>query len=246
MTKSLTRPLRMQLKALEQLQELDLKIDQLKRGCGDLPAVLKDLEAKVAKIQSELAARTQVQSECEKNLRQNQAAQEMNKDRIARSASKLENVSNSQEYQAATKEVDQLKKLELTLAEQAVQIQSEIEKIQKECESIQLRLKEAVAAKDEKASSVDSQVSDLTGQIAALTAERLPFSEQVDKPLLSQYERIRPARGGLGIVPSVGGRCKGCNMVVAPQMNNELARGDVLHQCPSCFRILYFPGTSGQ
>ena len=46
--------------------------------------------------------------EVEKVQRQTQAALDLNKDRLARANTKLESVQNSQEFQAANKEIDQL------------------------------------------------------------------------------------------------------------------------------------------
>ena len=67
----------------------------------------------------------------------------------------------------------------------------------------------------------------------------MEFTQGVEVRLLNQYERIRGARAGLGITAAVGGRCRACNMMVPPQLFNELQRGSALHSCPSCNRILY-------
>ena len=79
--------------------------------------------------------------------------------------------------------------------------------------------------------------------IDSLLAERAQFCSQVDQKILVQYDRVRGARGGIGIVPAVAGRCKGCNMMVPAQLYNEVQRALTLHSCPSCHRLLFVPLT---
>jgi predicted nucleic acid-binding Zn-ribbon protein len=94
-------PLSGQLKALECLQEIDLKIDSLKKNRGGMPAQLKALEEGVLKLKMSVDAKKKAIEDIEKSQRQTQAAQELNRDRLTRANSKLEAVGNSQEFQAA-------------------------------------------------------------------------------------------------------------------------------------------------
>ncbi|MBI2712202.1 MAG: hypothetical protein HYX41_04980 [Bdellovibrio sp.] len=238
-------PLVEQLKNLEQLQEIDLKIDSLKKNQSSLPGTLKQLSDSVKKLKTQLDTKNAALAEIDKTHRQTQAALELNRDRMTRSNQKLESVHNSQEFQAASKEIEQLKKLNGTLDEQGKKSATDREACQKEVEV--LTEKVAVAQTD-----LDSQTQILSGQdqqfnsdIGALTAQRTQFSVNVEARILAQYDRVRGARNGLGIVPAVGGRCKGCNMMLPPQLFNEVQRGTQLHSCPSCHRILFVPNAAG-
>src|SRR5688572_25450050 len=98
-------PLREQLKALEHLQELDLNIDALRKKKAALPTALKAAEDTFSRAKSALDARKNALAEAEKLKRQTQAAVELNNDRVTRAKGKLESVQNTNEYQAATKEL---------------------------------------------------------------------------------------------------------------------------------------------
>ena len=116
------RTLLKQVKALEHLQELDLRIDQLKKNRNALPETLRALDQSLQKIQGTVNTKKNALGEIEKTQRQTQAALDINRDRLARSNTRFESVQNSQEYAAINKELDQLKKLGATLEEQAKKI----------------------------------------------------------------------------------------------------------------------------
>ena len=239
-------PLIEQLKNLEQLQEIDLKIDSLKKNQSSLPGALKLLNDSLSKLKTQWDAKKNQLSEIEKTHRQTQAALQLNNDRLSRSNQKLEGVHNSQEFQAATKEIEQLKKLNLTLDEQNKKSGTEIEAMTKEIDSLGEKVQAAQKDLDQQSQVLNGQDHQFKTDITALTAQRTQYSVNVESRILSQYDRVRGARNGLGIVPAVGGRCKGCNMMLPPQLFNEVQRGSQLHSCPSCHRLLFVPNQSGQ
>jgi predicted nucleic acid-binding Zn-ribbon protein len=237
-------PLKEQLKALEQVQELDLKIDNLKKNKGSLPAALKALDDKLAKLNATVQVKKNALGEIDKSQRQTQAALDLNRDRVSRSGSRLEGVQNSQEFQAAHKEVDQLKKQKDGLDEQNKKSTSDSEAINKELTDLNTQVGKFKEERDAQAAVLTGQSGKLEEEIASMMSERSKLTSRVERTLMSQYDRVRPQRAGLGIVPAIAGRCKGCNMMVPAQQFNEIQRGNALHSCPSCHRILFIPEAS--
>jgi predicted nucleic acid-binding Zn-ribbon protein len=235
-------PLREQLKALEHLQEIDLKIDSLKKNRGALPAQIKALDDGVAKLRLSTEQKKNSILEIEKAQKQTSAAQDLNRDRLTRANSKLEAVANSQEFQAANKEIDQLKKLNTSLEEQSNRAKVDTETLNKTVVELTTQLDKLSGERDSQVAQLTTTGSKLDADIKSLSAERTQHLNGVEPRLLTQYDRIRNARAGLGIVPAVGGRCKGCNMMVPPQLFIEIQRASQLHQCPSCNRLLYIAG----
>ncbi len=236
--------LREQLKALESLQELDIRIDRIKKDRGGLPGVLKSLDDSLARLQTSLNLKKVVLGELEKTQRQTQAALDMNRDRVTRSNTKLENVANSQEFQAANKEIEQLKKLEATLGEQTTKSVTDLAAVEKDLANLTEQFDKVKSERDAQAAVVTGQTNQLEAQIKELMVERSQFVSKVERPLLSQYERIRGGRAGVGISPAIGGRCKACNIMLPPQLFNEIQKGLAMHSCPSCLRILFVPAST--
>lgn len=237
-------PVKTQLKALESLQEVDLKIEGLKKQKAALPSTTKALEDVQAKAKQLLEQKKSLIADLEKTRVQNQSAVNLNNDRLVRSNQKLETVSNTQEYQAASKEIDQLKKLNSTLEDQIKRIQADIETQNTELTKLNSLFDESskdLLAQKEKNYGV---TGDLDSELKNLDNERTPFLSKIEKRILAQYDRVRAAKLGVGVAPAVGGRCGGCNMVIAPQLYNELHKDNAIHQCPSCHRIFYLPTSS--
>jgi predicted nucleic acid-binding Zn-ribbon protein len=238
-------PLKEQLKALENIQEIDHKIDNLRKNKGSLPAALKALDDQIAKVSASMQLKKSAISEVEKTQRQTSAALDLNKDRLARSMSRLESVQNSNEFQAAQKEIDQLKKQKESLDDQTKKSSSELEMLRQAMGEIEGSLGKFKEERDAQAATLTGQSGKMEEEIAALMQERAKHTPSVEPRLLTQYDRVRGARAGLGIAPAIAGRCKGCNMMVPPQQFNEIQRGSALHSCPSCHRILFAPTAAG-
>ncbi|OFZ02573.1 MAG: hypothetical protein A2X97_07905 [Bdellovibrionales bacterium GWA1_52_35] len=235
--------LREQLRALEQVQELDTKIDSVKKNRDALPAALKALDDSRAKISATINTKKNSIVEIEKIQKQARAALDLNKDRLARSTTRLESVQNSQEYSAVNKEIEQLNKMNLTLADQDKKATAEIEQVNKDVADLEVQLGKIQSDRDTQASVVSGQTSQFDDQLKELNHERSAFTVHIEKRILTQYDRVRAARGGIGIVSAVAGRCKGCNMVLPPQLFNMIQKSNELFACPSCNRILFFPTT---
>ncbi len=236
-----TASLRTQLKVLEALQELDIKIDRLKKNQGALPAALRTLDEGLAKLKASTDAKKNQLTEVEKQQRQTQAAQDLNRDRLTRSMSRLEAVQNSQEFQAVNKEIDQLKKMMAGLDETTKKSVTDVEALNKDLAALGEQASKLQGERDAQAQTLSGEGAKLEGEIGVLMKERGRHTSQIDPRILSQYDRVRGARAGLGIVPAIAGRCKGCNMMVPPQLFIEIQKTSGLHQCPSCHRILFVP-----
>jgi predicted nucleic acid-binding Zn-ribbon protein len=237
--------LREQLRALEHLQELDLKIDSLKKQRTALPNALKTVDDSLNRLKATTHLKKTALEEVDKVNRQTRAALDLNNDRLTRANSKLEGVHNTQEFQAANKEIEQLKKMNLSLEEQTKKSVSDTENLNKELIDLGAQLEKVQADRDSQAAVFSGQTGQLDGEIKSLTDNRTQYTSIVDTRTVALYDRVRAARAGLGIVPAVGGRCKGCNMVVPPQLYNEIHRANQLHSCPSCHRILFVPDPAG-
>jgi len=228
-----------QMSALEGLQEIDLKIDQLNKQKVGFPVVLKEIDEQIFKTKNLLKSKIAVIEEFDKGRRQARAALDLNKDRLERSAGRLEQIANSTEYNAVQKELEQLKKLNLSLEEQIKKADADIDSATVSKNQIEEQLAKVEGERNEKNQALSGQSGQLDTMINKLQDERKPWLAKVEARLLSQYDRIRKARGGLGISLAIGGRCQACNMMVPAQLFNEVHKGSAIHQCPSCNRILY-------
>ncbi len=231
--------LQTQLKALENLQEMDLKIDSLKKRKLSIPSMLKGFDDEIKKFQAQLLVQTNLSAEIEKNLKQAKAALEINQERLTRAQGKLDNVKNTGEFSAANKEMDQLKKSSGQIEEQIKKTTEELAAFQKKCADIQALVEGAQAKRKSEGASLDGEMASLDQEIAKMASDRNGMCTGIEKRIMTHYDRVRVARKGMGLAPANGGRCRGCNMMLPPQMYNELLKWASLQSCPSCSRLLF-------
>ena len=102
--------------------------------------------------------------------------------------------------------------------------------------------KELVSEEKEK---VRATIEDINKNKKSKDVTRKQQSDVVEKRLLMKYEMLRQRRNGVAIVNVVHGVCQGCSMNLPPQKFNLLLRGDGIHECPSCQRLMYFQPPEG-
>ena len=64
-------------------------------------------------------------------------------------------------------------------------------------------------------------------------------ADKIDLNIISVYDRVMDARGGLAVVPIVGSGCGGCGAHIPPQTLTEVRANTGIHRCDICGRFLY-------
>ncbi|RTZ88670.1 MAG: hypothetical protein DSY93_07840 [SAR324 cluster bacterium] len=81
-----------------------------------------------------------------------------------------------------------------------------------------------------------------TKKIESLEPRRIRLLKKVPQKIKRFYERCQDSGISTPICAIEDKSCSGCNMVLLPQLVNELmANTDSHKNCPNCSRILYFP-----
>lgn len=234
------------LRKLEMVQELDLQIGTILNKKAQFPKRLADYDKQITDNTIKFDEKKKAVDELEKSKRQQLGALELNEERAKRSQEKLELVKTNNELQALQKEIDSLKKNSAIIQENANKVDEELQKVAKELGQYETVLKEVKEKRAAEAAKIADEEKGFDTELARLNAQRAERTAGIEKRYLMAYDKVRQGRGGLGIVPAVGGNCKGCNMRIPPQMYNELQRGTEMHMCPSCKRILVYKDASAK
>lgn len=230
--------MRNNLKALYELQEIDLRIDGLDSEKGQLLSEAQALEEKLAEARGKIAARREeVQAlEAEKGaLEENLASENEN---IARSEAHLKEIKTQKEYQAVSKEISTAKKQIADIEEQILQKINAIEEIAGDIAAKEATLAELEGNVAVQQGEVQQKVQDLESGIARDAAVREETVKVLPASVMKRYLRLRDQRRGVAVVEAKEGNCMGCNMHLPPQLYNTLFRADEVLTCPHCQRIL--------
>ena len=230
---------REKLKALEALQQVDLKIRDLSAEAESHPARLRQIEAERNQAKAHLDQSRGRLADNERARRQNEQLLQLEKDKVRKWESRLNELKTPREYAALARELDIAKKTNLTADEEIKKLALEYGEIRRAVDAAEQALLEKEAVVEREGAEIKGVLAGVESQMNELEAERKRLLESCDRSLVSRYERIRKQRGGLAVVPVVAGTCKGCQRNIPPQMANNLLTASEILTCPNCHRFIY-------
>lgn len=230
---------REKLKSLEELQKVDLQIRDLNSEAEKHPARLKQIEADRTQAKTALDASRGKLADNERARRQNEQLLQLEKEKVRKWESRLNELKTPREYAALARELDIAKKTNQTADEDLKKLSAEYIELKRQVENAETAVteKDAVAARE--GEGIKTALAGVQEKLRALEEERGRLLKDVEPSLVSKYERIRKQRGGLAVVPVVLGTCKGCQRNIPPQMANNLIMAQEIMTCPNCHRFIY-------
>jgi predicted nucleic acid-binding Zn-ribbon protein len=232
------------------LQAIDTRLDQIAHARKNLPehAVLADLEAKAAGLDSLLVrARTEL-GDIQREVAKAEADVQLVRDRAARDQSRLDSGTGSaKDLQAIQHELaslvrrqSELEDVEIEVMERAEDAESAVSQLNAEHTTLAAQVTEAVEARD-------AALADLDFEATKIAAPRADIVAGVGDELVGLYEKIRVQSGGLAAAPLRQRRCGGCQLELNNVEMNRIkaAPDDEVLRCEECRRILVRTAESG-
>lgn len=232
--------------ALIELQRVDDEILGHRAQRDELAADLDRLKSLLSQKARELQDKREKLDEATRFYEEKNQELQADSDRIARSKRKLNSVTNSREYAAMQKELEQLRR----------KYREEEQELERLGQAIQ-EYKDSIAAEEEKLADLEGEVAreeeasgdrlrELDAKIEEVDARKREIESRLDTRLARRYERVLKRRGGKAVVPAVDGKCTGCQMKLPPQTFIQVQRRETLETCPNCQRYLYFQSSEEQ
>ncbi len=225
--------------SLEELSALDAEIrhldEQLTTDRDALAGIKQEiarLEERVASYSASIADMGRARGEATQDARQLSTQVEKSREKLGRAR-------NEREQNAASREVEELRRLHKDREEEMGKLTMLEAQAQKSKE-------EAEAELAQKHEQLASMVESTTGKLAEAERARdeklvlrKDAAAKLPKNVLSRYDTIR-RRKGVAIAATETGTCLACQMAIPPQLFQRILRGDAMELCPHCQRILYY------
>ncbi|MBN1558659.1 hypothetical protein JW998_00300 [candidate division KSB1 bacterium] len=226
------------LETLIDLQDVDTRLQRLEAAKGDLPQRVQNVSAQVEEtktiLEQKMAEKETISSE-QKTIHTD--VEEL-KQKLKKYKVQLYEVKTNKEYDAIT--------LEIETSEQKI---DEQEYRNLELEEASAKLDEVIASLQEKIVDLSELLidyrKDLEAKLAAtkteeeaLRSRRAEMVQNLTKPILSAYERIRQGRGGVAVAKLINGACSECSSRIPPQRALEIRMMDRMYLCEVCGRIV--------
>ncbi len=231
--------LREKLKALEELQQIDLETNEVRTELDGIPASRAAVEVKVLEARRAYDDEKARAEANERERRQLEQLLSMERDKVKKWEGRLGEIRTPREYAALSREIDIAKKTNDGQAEQIRGLIAQAAEIRKTFEAREEELAEREEAAQVENEALAKRAEELAQKIRGLDARRAEAAKRVDPPLLGKYENIKKRRAGVAVAPVVGMTCRGCHRNIPPQLAIVLQRADSIETCPSCHRIIY-------
>ncbi len=231
--------LREKLKALEELQQIDLEANEVKAELDALPARRAQADAAVVaarKAWEEARARLDGN---ERERRQLESLLGMERDKVKKWEGRLGEIKTPREYAALSREIEIAKKTNESQSEQVRELTAQAAELGKTLEAREEELSERESGAQAAGEEIAGRKAAADEKMRALDARRTAAVKLVDPGLLAKYENIKRRRAGVAIAQVVGNACRGCHRNIPPQLVITLQRANSIETCPSCHRIIY-------
>ncbi|MFL5343618.1 MAG: zinc ribbon domain-containing protein [Hyalangium sp.] len=230
--------MREKLKALAELQKVDMEAAALRKAADIHPRQIAELERELGAARSAIEAERNRLADIERQklqLEQNIADE---KDKVKKWEARLAEQRSTREYSALAREIDIAKKANLTMADELVELTKTLAAAREAVKGKEVEFSARQQQLGARMAELRTKLADAEGQVKALEGQRSGAAATVDANLLRRYETIRKKKLP-ALVGVVAGTCQGCNMNVPPQLYNQLRTSLGTDVCPSCHRIIY-------
>ncbi len=212
-----------QLKALQNLQRIDSKLDEIKKLRGDLPEELKDLEDELAGLETRTSRLNDEVKGVEEEIDKKKSTKKECETLIEKYKEQQMNVRNNREYDAITKEIE-LQELEIQIADKNIKEGfEEIEGKKAILDETKKLLKTREKDLDTKKKELEVIIAESQDEETKLMKERNSAGKKVEDRMLAYYEKLRAnLKNGLAVVTVKKGAVEGSFIQIPPQKMAEI------------------------
>ena len=225
---------------LLKLQVIDYDLGELERSKEYLPDMMGNLTREVDEARTKLAEYT---LEKEQALTRQKALEleiKSKEESLEKYQRQMMTIKTNKEYDALVSEIDALKG-DINLREQELMTAMErLEELDNDLPSSQGQLDQIQENNARQLQVLQEKIDSIGDTVAKKVAERQQALNQIPRPTMSIYERVRKGLGGAVVITVKKRSCSACHKALTPKKVQEIRRADKIHTCDSCGRLLYW------
>ncbi len=228
-----------EIENLLHLQEADKAIRRLQDEIAELPKRVAAIEHKLAATKLQLEkAQTAVKAD-EASRRKYETTITDLRGKISKYRDQSLDVKTNDQYKALLHEIQFAEKEIAATEDKILELMVNADARDKEVKAAQAELKAEAAEIEKEKEEARSRTAEDERQLTQWRAKRDQMRAGVSEDMLRHYERVSKFRGS-GISEVRDHKCMACQVMLRPQIYNDVRTGQQTVVCDSCQRVLYF------
>ncbi len=161
---------------------------------------------------------------------------------LERADRNLKHSQNQKEYETAMRDLDTGQKQIAGFETQVVEIMEELEGVEKELSERSEEIATLDAKRDAAMKEFEAAMKVDKAEFDKLSKHRAGAFATLPARLASIYDRMaQRSRDGIAVAEVINGSCTACYVLLRPQVQLNVKKGDEIITCENCTRILFMP-----
>lgn len=228
-----------EIENLLKLQDADKAIRRLQDEIAELPKRVAVIEQKLAATKLQLEkAQTAVKADEAARRKYDTTIVDL-RGKISKYRDQSLAVKTNEQYRALLQEIQFAEKEIGENEDKILELMVNADARDKEVKAAQVELKAETAEIEKEKEEARQVTAKDEAQLTEWRGKRDQMRAGVSEDLLRHYERVSKFRGS-GISEVLDHKCMGCQVMLRPQIYNDVRTGQQMIVCDSCQRILFF------
>ena len=227
------------IEKLLQLQVADQEIRKLQEEVAELPKRIAVIEQKLAGTKAHLEKARAAAKADETNRKKFESGIQDLQGKISKYRDQSLAVKTNEQYKALLQEI-QFAEQEIRANEDRIlEVMVNVEAREKDVKAAEAELKAETAEIEKEKEDARRVTAEDQQKLGEWNGKRDGLRSGISEDILRHYERVMKFRR-TGLAEVRAQKCMGCQVMLRPQIYNEVRIGDKLVVCDSCQRIFYY------
>ena len=153
----------------------------------------------------------------------------------------MKKVTTQKEYQAASKQVDEARRLNQRLQNEILDLKVKQEEVLPKLTELRDRHRNVLEEFTGQEKTILAEQGKIEKEMKAEENQLRSEATKLGSNVMPYYERLSKSGRNPSVVAVVAGKCTGCNMALPPQAFNQLlAKNGSFNTCSYCQRMIYY------
>ena len=227
------------LQNLLSLQQADREIARLRQEIAALPRKVAVIEEKLAGSRAQLENAKAAIKAGEAAKRKHEADIQALQQKISKYRDQSLEVKTNEQYKALLHEIGFAEQGIREAEDKILETMLGAEEQERLVKVAERELKEETAEIEKEKAEVRSRTEQDERELAEWNRQRDGWRSQIDSSTLDHYDRVVRHRG-TGVAEIHADKCTACNVLLRPQVLNDLKTNSQIITCSNCSRILVY------